>query len=54
METDRRKVAKSLTIDPQVLAAAQKEAADSDSSVSRVISRWAKVGMQAAQRQVQG
>lgn len=53
MIPDRRKVAKSLTLDPQVVAAAQKEADENDSSVSRVISKWAKAGMQAA-RQVQG
>lgn len=51
---DKRKVPKSLTLDPQVLAAAQKEAAETDTSISRVISRWAKFGMVAQGRQVQG
>ena len=53
--SEKKKVAKSVTLDPRVVQGAEKESEFTGDSVSAVISRWAMAGMRAAQaRQVAG
>ena len=52
--TDKKKVAKSITLDPRVVQGAQQEAEFTGDSVSAVISRWAMAGMRAQRQPVQG